>query len=68
MIMIDHVVTPNDTLFSLCEKYNVTKDMIINSNVMRYPNLAIYPFMIFQNWTLRIPLVINGGNTEYNLK
>ena len=50
MQIIEHTVTPNDTLFSLCNEYNVTPEIIVNSNIMKYPRLIDYPFMIFQNW------------------
>lgn len=68
MQIIEHTVTPNDTLFSLCNEYNVTPEIIVNSNIMKYPRLIEYPFMIFQNWVLRIPLINNGGDTEYDIR
>lgn len=67
METIKHTVTANDTLQNICAKYNINVDLLIAQNIMKYPGLANNPFMLFQNWVLTIPLVNNGGDTQYDL-
>ncbi len=67
MKTIQHTVTEYDTLRNICDRYNISIDLLITKNIMKYPTLLDNPFMIFQNWILDIPLVGNGGDMQYDL-
>lgn len=67
MEYIYHDVRRRESIFDVAKKYNVTVNMIQNLNCVNYPKIIDYPYMIFYGWTLLIPLVSNGGNTQYDL-
>ena len=54
-----------DSIFEIAKQYNTTPEIIQDLNLLRYPGLATYPYMIFYGWNLTIPLVGNGGNNSY---
>ena len=67
MNTIHYLVSENDNSLDLCKRYNITLEMLISHNVNRYPGLYTNPFMLFANWVLVIPIINNGGDTEYAL-
>ena len=62
----EHVVREKESIFSIAKHYNTTVDTILNLNYVRYPGLIDNPYMIFYGWTLIVPIISNGGNTDYN--
>ena len=68
MRILKYRVLKRDSLLSICSKFNVSIDIIINCNLYKYPKLAINPFVIMENWILDIPLIGNGNDTEYGIR
>lgn len=60
-------ITGQDNILDICDKYNVSIETIVSQNYFLYPSLMENPYMIFKNWTLTIPVIGNGGNTQYDL-
>lgn len=67
MKLLTYEVNHEDTMVSICQKYNVKPEEVVRLNTTRYPGLKTNPFMIFYNWKLLLPLVNNGGSTQYDL-
>ena len=64
---IQHVVKRKDNVLDVCRYYNISLDQLIDNNCVSYPKLLENPFMIYQGWILSIPLIGNGGDTQYKM-
>ena len=67
MKLITYDVNHEDTMTSICRKHNVRLEEVVRLNAAIYPGLKTNPFMVFYNWKLILPLVNNGGSTQYDL-
>lgn len=67
MKLLTYEVNREDTMTYICKKHNVKVEEVVRLNATRYPGLKTNPFMVFYNWRLLLPLVNNGGSTQYDL-
>ena len=67
MQVIKHRVLHYENIYLLMHQYNLSIDMLVNSNARKYPSLLSDPFRIYYGWELDIPIVSNGNNTQYGV-
>lgn len=67
MIITEYEVRKTDNTVALCNSHNISIKEFVNLNVGRYPGLRDNPFMLFYNWKVLLPVINNGGNTQYDL-
>lgn len=68
MQILRHKVLAYENLYIIMNKYNLTMDMIVNSNSHKYPSLLTDPFRLYEGWEIDIPIVISGNNTQYEFE
>lgn len=68
MDLLRYKVQKHDSTLSICSKFNITIEILINYNITKYPQLVTDPFVVMENWILSIPRIGNGNDMEYAIR